>query len=186
MRSRLRHKHPAQIAVITPLAIIAFVGLLGLVVDIGVFRLIDGELENAADAAALAAAWYDPVCPYTPDIDPRCAADNQPGMALRVAQQFASYNTGLAGALCGSPLPRLDDNSVRVHSIQSPKTTGVTVILQCRAGYLAGRVLGLGSTDITRWGTAAIGERQPGGTMGPYVVYVDTTSPPLIAGLVPQ
>ena len=60
---RLRHRHPAQIAVIAPFAIIALIGVLGLVIDIGMFRLIDSELENAADAAALAAAWYDPVCP---------------------------------------------------------------------------------------------------------------------------
>ncbi len=189
MWDRLRHNQPAQIAVITPLAIIALIGVMGLVIDIGLFRVIDSELENAADAAALAAAWYDPVCPYP---DPRCAADNAPSTAVGVAQRFADYNTGLAQALCGSPIARLTPDSVPVHQIQSPKTNGVTVILQCRAGYLAGRVLGLGSTEITRWGTAAIGEESDviadgttHRTMGAYVDRGGASIPPLIAGLAP-
>lgn len=186
MRFGLRHKHPAQIGVIAPFAIIALIGVLGLVIDIGVFQVIDSELENAADAAALAAAWYDPVCPVAPDPDPRCADGNQPGMAITVAQQYVDYNTSLASALCGSPIPRLDNNSVLAHPIQSPRAQGVTVILQCRAGYLAGRILGLGSTEITRWGTAAIGEQQAGGAMGGYVARGGSLTPPLIAGLVPQ
>lgn len=202
-RKRLSHKQPAQIAVIAPFALLALFGIVGLVIDIGVFRLIDSELENAADAAALAAVWYDPVCPGDPNNqltwDWRCGNgnpdpsqnDNSPGMATKMAQAFGYQNLGLATTLCGST--PVIDNPI-VHPLQAPKARAVTVIVHCHAGYLAGRILGLGSTEITRWATAEIGDAQDvpdgNGTIRRYINDYNYTPPnappPLVARLVPQ
>ena len=178
MRSTVCKRQRAQIIVVAPFAIIALVSILGLVVDFGMFRLIDSELENAADAAALAAVWYTPVCPTT---DLRCATDNgQPNKtAPQVATQFAQSNLGLARALCGTD-PTIDPH---IQPIQQPSTTAVTVIIQCDAHYLAGSILGLRQTQITRWATAAIGDKDPvTGKMGSYVA-PPAGSASLIAGL---
>lgn len=203
MLHRVRYRQPAQIALMVPFTIIALIGIMGLVIDVGVFRLIDSELENAADAAALAAAWYDPVCPGSDPADvsdrsdpaaadPRCPLGDTAEHAFAVAQQFGADNLGLATALCGST-PVIDQPLV--HPIQSPNARAVTVIVHCRAGYLAGRILGLGSTEITRWATAGLGEEQdftePDGTirrnLGAYAAYPGLSNPPapLIARLVP-
>jgi hypothetical protein len=198
----VRHRQPAQIAIIAPFAIVALISIVGVVVDIGIFRLIDSELENAADAAALAAAWYDPVCPGADSVNPddpverdlRCPLPTPTDNAAARAQEFGHYNLGLASTLCGS-MPVIDPPLV--HPILSPNTRAVTVIVHCRAGYVVGRILGLGSTEITRWGTAAIGQEQDvvdtNGTirrnLGAYVAYpvvTNTPAPPLLVRLVPQ
>ncbi len=188
MRHVSHARQRAQIAIVAPFAIIALVSILGLVLDFGIFRIIDSELENAAGAAALAAVWYDPDCPVT---DPRGGVGNTTGYADTAAEQFAQKNFGVATVLCGST-PTID-HPVLSHPINQPNALAVTVIVHCDAGYLAGRLLGLGSVTITRWGTAAIGNAVVDGTswkMGTYLpppggMVPPVGSPNLIAGLVP-
>ncbi|MBV9329462.1 MAG: hypothetical protein JO352_37645 [Chloroflexi bacterium] len=154
-----------------PVAILACIGVLGLVLDIGLFRVLDSDFENAADAAALAAAWYQPVCPVG---DPRCKTGSD---ATTVATSFLSRNLGPASNLC-SAYPSI---TVRSNQIHNPSAPAVSVIVQCNAPYLAGGVLGLnGGSQITRWATAAIGNEQPNGSLGDYAL----TGDPLIAALV--
>jgi len=47
---------------VATLAMTTMLGALSMVVDAGVFFVIQRQLQNAADAAALAAVWYDPAC----------------------------------------------------------------------------------------------------------------------------
>src|SRR6266851_622241 len=44
------------------LATAAMIGALSMVVDAGVYFVIQRQMQNAADAAALAAVWYGPAC----------------------------------------------------------------------------------------------------------------------------
>jgi hypothetical protein len=172
-RLPLARRQPAQVALIMPIAVITCIGILGLVLDLGVFRMIDSEFKNAADAAALAAAWYDPVCPVVdrrldtppgPPVDARCVRpDNQNANgAVSVANSVALSNLGLVSKLCADP-PNV---TPQFHPIQSPNVQAVSVIITCNAPYLAGAVLRIspGSTSITRWATAGLGSVQLDGT----------------------
>src|SRR5439155_27371846 len=58
-----RRRQPAQTFVIAALAMTSMLGALSMVIDAGVYFVIQRQLQNAADAAALAAVWYDPACP---------------------------------------------------------------------------------------------------------------------------
>jgi hypothetical protein len=177
-----------------PIAVIMCIGILGLVLDIGIFRVIDSEFENAADAAALAAAWYDPVCPVVnqagpPSLpqDPRCMTnpDNTQDSAAGIATRVATANLGLASKLCAGPptisLPQIDNPPSLW--IQSPTARAVSVVITCNAPYLAGAVLQVngGNTQITRWATAALGSMQQDGTFA----YHAGDSTPLVTSLVP-
>jgi uncharacterized membrane protein len=51
-----------QAIALVPIGLIAMFGMLALVVNLGLIFLLRSELQNAVDAAALAAAWYYPVC----------------------------------------------------------------------------------------------------------------------------
>ena len=203
--SRLGARQPAQIALIAPVAIMVFIAVIGLVVDIGFFRLIDSEMENAADAAALAAAWYDPVCPNNPQQtnppqDPRCEfksdgitprTDNDPSRcapqtcAEYEATLVATQNLGLASALCDSSV------LVQVSNPTPPNAPGaraVSVVIECNAPHVVGRILGVSQDmQIYRWGTAALGQVAAGSnpsrpSLGGYVA---GSSAPLLAALVP-
>src|SRR5258708_3264043 len=63
----MRPRQPAQTFVMAAVAITALIGTLSLVVDAGVYFVIQRPLQNAADAAALAAVWYYPACTNPPD-----------------------------------------------------------------------------------------------------------------------
>jgi hypothetical protein len=185
-----------------PIAVIACIGVLvlGLVLDVGIFRLIDSEFENAAAAGALAAAWYDPVCPApgdpaylppvpggtgvpcaNPDGTPRPDNPYQPvpnDAATFVATRTAKANLGLATRLCASQ-PSIQVNA---QPITDPSTRAVSVIITCNAPYLAGALLSGtgGSSQITRWATAAIGTVQKDGTFAYF-----PNDPNTVASLVP-
>jgi hypothetical protein len=59
MRGR---RQRGQTLVLATLAMTTMLGALSMVIDAGVFFVIQRQLQNAADAAALAAVWYDPAC----------------------------------------------------------------------------------------------------------------------------
>jgi len=179
-----------------PMAVIMCIGVLGLVLDVGIFRLIDREFENAAAAAALAAAWYDPVCPVptNPQFlgpDTRCTTNKSDGTprpdntyqpqpndtATQVAVDIANRNLGLAKKLC-SDVPTIQVNT---GSIQNPSANAVSVIISCHAPFLAGAILRAGDGGtLTRWATAAIGSVQTNGTFA----FVPTQDKELLATLV--
>jgi len=59
------HRQRAQTMTIAVLAMTSMIGALSMVIDAGVYFVIQRQLQNAADAAALAAVWYDPSCDST-------------------------------------------------------------------------------------------------------------------------
>jgi hypothetical protein len=59
----VRRRQRAQTFVLAALAMTSMLGALSMVVDAGVYFVVQRQLQNAADAAALAAVWYDPACP---------------------------------------------------------------------------------------------------------------------------
>jgi hypothetical protein len=58
-------REPAQTFVVAALAMTCMLGALSMVVDAGVFFVIQHQLQNAADAAVLAAVWHSPACDGT-------------------------------------------------------------------------------------------------------------------------
>ncbi len=188
MRKHPRHKQQGQIIVAVPIALLAFIGMVTLVVDIGTVKLLQSEMQNAADAAALAGVWYDPVCPlsYT-----TCASDNAAMVAAAAAQtpramaaekvaiDYASVHNGaLLKILCGSQ----PDVSPQNKTLNVPRVNALTVVIHCQAGFLSGSVLGVGPIDIWATGTAAIGEDIGNKVMGNWPTQPSLT---LVGRLVP-
>jgi hypothetical protein len=60
-----RRRQPAQTLVVAVVAMTTMLGALSMVVDAGVYFVLSRQLQNAADAAALAAVWYWPACDFT-------------------------------------------------------------------------------------------------------------------------
>ncbi|MBV9174493.1 MAG: hypothetical protein JOZ81_30905 [Chloroflexi bacterium] len=192
-----------------PIAVMTCIAIIGLVVDIGFFRLIDGELENAADAGALAAAWYDPVCPNdptqtSPPQDPRCGVitatgalrtDNDPTRCPTTCAEYqanlvASKNLGLATALCGSTPTLTVSPNPPPAPLVNPSARGISVIIECDAPHVVGRIVGLNlPVHVIRWATAALGDDAnppgPPGTPRALGDYVAGSSAPLVVSLVP-
>src|SRR6266851_4935095 len=58
----MRRRQPAQTFIMAALGMVSMIGALSMVVDAGVYFVLQRQLQNAADAAALAAVWYEPAC----------------------------------------------------------------------------------------------------------------------------
>jgi Putative Flp pilus-assembly TadE/G-like len=147
------------------LAFAAMIGLLAMVIDAGLFYMVDSELQNAADAAALAAVWYLPACQNNQNCAP--ASDDQ-----RVpVTQLVGANLGLASALCAGPPPLSDSPtgasyvanvgnvsaSVTNSSLVFPPTQSVTVTAHCNSIFPLGGFVGRSSLSLNASATAAIG-----------------------------
>jgi hypothetical protein len=114
--------------------------------------------------------------------DGRCASDNTAGSADSVAASYAGYNLTLANALCAAPAV------VRAQrgALTTPRANAITVIVTCRVGFAAGRVLGLLATDMGVTATAAIGNQDADGNLADYIQPPPgVTDPPLVGRLVP-
>src|SRR5258707_15382587 len=68
----MRHRSRGQTIVFAALAMVALVGGLAMVVDTGMFFVIQRDLHSAADAGALAGAWHQPICPNAAGFAPPC------------------------------------------------------------------------------------------------------------------
>jgi hypothetical protein len=102
--------------VIAALAMTGMLGALSMVVDAGVYFVIQRQLQNAADAAALDAVWYTPAClgAYQTWIDAGCQAGNADPLPsgcnpvtatapCKAAVYTARANLGVAVSLCQGP-----------------------------------------------------------------------------------
>jgi len=170
---RMRRRERGQIIVFAAVIMVAVVGAMALVIDVGIFLIIQRQFQSAADAGALAGAWHDPVCPF-----PDPASPNSPGMNLclgpkstgaptaaeRVARQLAQVNGDRAAGLCGGAVtvtvPSPDGGVPR----NVPKNVrAIVVTVECDAGYMFGRILpGLITKHISASAAAAIGDRSIG------------------------
>jgi hypothetical protein len=175
MRVNYRHRQKAQIAPFALFAALVLVGAVALVVDAGVFFVAQRQIQNAADAAALGAAWYDNVCKFpagcepvsNPGCTPRCDADV-------VADAFANANMGgaLAAKLCTN-LTFLPDDKRKAPYATPPNGSnsqyfGLTFYIMqidCDVPYMFARVFPSipASLHVSATAMATVGYRTPTG-----------------------
>jgi hypothetical protein len=157
---RRASRQRGQTLVIAALAMTAMLGALSMVVDAGVYFVIQRQLQNAADAAALDAVWYAPACfqglGYQAWTDAGCQTSNAqplpPGCnpfiapdPCKAAVYAANANLGVAASLCQGPGT---SGAIPVQIATSPGTglnipsVGTYVVtLSCDAPHWFARVL---------------------------------------------
>jgi hypothetical protein len=173
-----RQRQEGQIIVIAALAMVAILAITSFVVDYGLQRVTERQLQNAADAGALAGAAClgspDPSCivnPVTHTVDPAFQARTF---------AYSAQNPAVSDRICGTadtPLPTWMRSpagdqpqnwtgSPNVYSsvqigTAAPSTGGsvptITVTMTCEAPFTFGRVIGLTTQPIKATATAAKG-----------------------------
>ena len=160
MTPRLKQRQPGQTIVLAAVAMVALVGGMAMVIDTGIFFVIQRQLQSAADAGALAGAWYDPICPQSGTI---VGCRPSPPTAQTVARAVAQANADAVRQLCGGavtvPVPRAGT------PLNLPQNVNAIVVtVECDAPYTFGRILGLvAPKHITASAAAAIGDRDTNG-----------------------
>jgi Flp pilus assembly protein TadG len=196
--------------VIAMLAMVSMLGALSMVVDAGIYFVIQHQLQNAADAAALDAVWYYPVCDDTlpsgqsgqagcqtlnPDPAPaQCTAPPAGNAApCTAAVNTASANLGIAMSLCQGP--NLPSGTIPVQiaagpldrSLNLPNVRPYVVTVSCQAPHWFARVLpGVNLTALlSASSSAAIGWPGPNGQLMGQAPQPDTDPPTrLVARLI--
>jgi hypothetical protein len=167
----MRRRRPAQAIVVAAVAMVAVVGGLAMVIDAGMFFVIQRQLQAAADAGALAGAWYQPVCAAASGV-PACktfAASDPPWPAQIVGQEVAMANTATISGLCVGgatvPTPTVGTPSGPAPGLNFPQRVNwIVVTAECDAPYTFGRILGLITPrHITASSAAVIGDRDVNG-----------------------
>jgi hypothetical protein len=168
---RRTHRQPAQTFVIAALAMTSMLGALSMVIDAGVYFVIQRQLQNAADAAALAAVWYDPACPSpnpawvtagcqlsNPDpTPPECLQPQNSAYSARpctAAVNQVKANWGIALSLCAGPDRATGSVPIKITanpglppsgSLNVPQVSPYFVSLECVAPHWFARALPLRS-----------------------------------------
>ncbi len=158
----MRRRTRGQTIVVAAIAMVAVVGAVAMVIDTGMFFVIQRQLQSAADAGALAGAWYHPVCPAGVEA---CHPGTTPS-AQDIGHDIAMANAQTINGLCGGTVNVPPPN---VGSIQLNLPQGVNVIVvtvECDAPYTFGRILGLVTPrHISASAAAGIGDRAPSGDL---------------------
>jgi hypothetical protein len=204
-----RHRQRGQTLVIAVVAMISMLGALSMVIDAGVYFVIQRQLQNAADAAALAAVWYDPACNGTPLTDPTgdwrnagcqpapAPANGCPPVApvadpldvgpCLAAKSQVQANLNVALSLCAGPNRTQGSVNVYVHPannvVSTPPIRPYVVTLSCDAPHWFAQVLPgvLPSMTIQTTSAAALGWLEQNGAVVGGARPV--TNPPLAARL---
>jgi hypothetical protein len=134
----------AQAMGLAAVAMVAMVSLLAFVIDAGSFFIVRRELQNAADAAALAGA-------YGMIVDHPTASS--------AASTYLYLNAPNAEKLCRHAVQF--DPVADVHfgstALAGGTSETITVTAHCEADYTFGRILNLGHRPISAQATAALG-----------------------------
>jgi hypothetical protein len=191
MRGR---RQRGQVMVIAVVATVSMLGALSLVIDAGLYFVIKRQLQNAADAAALAAVWYDPACPGSTWSDygcqtaggptaPECNVppNNLSGNALpcTAAVNQVKANSSVALSLCAGPILPTGAIAVDISAhpgvgppnsdpnLVVPNVTPYVVTVSCNAPHWFARVLpGVNLTmEINANAAAALGWRGDNGQL---------------------
>jgi uncharacterized membrane protein len=167
--SLVAHRQPAQAIGLAAVSIIALVALLAFVVDAASFFIIRSELQNAADAAALAGVA---LCPCPP---------NDAG-ARAIAEQYVRLNAPNAEKLCRhtvafNPVTDVDFPSASLNGGSSP---AMRVTVRCQADYTFGRIINLVSRTISANATAVLGRWDTSVTPHQIVDYLTGTLYPAV------
>ena len=173
MRRTNARRQPAQTLAVMAVVIVAIVGAVAFVVDLGFQMETRRELQNAADAGALAGVALLP--------------DDQAG-AIQQATTFAyqGSNASITDRICGpvaSPLPDTGASAPAAHpNVYAKATPGqksvsggnvytMTVTMECTAQFSFGRILDLSTAPIRASATAAKGSPKYVTCPFPMVVY---------------
>jgi hypothetical protein len=177
--------------VIAMLAMVSMLGALSMVIDAGIYFVLQHQLQNAADAAALDAVWYWGACKANPvdNADPwnqaGCQTSNgnpTPGQCTglpadkvnpcKAAVYAAQANLGVAVSLCQGPnlpsgtiLP--DVTATPGPPLNLPGISTYVVTVSCNAPHWFARVLpGVNLTaPISASASAALGWLGPSGSL---------------------
>jgi uncharacterized membrane protein len=156
MRRAFGHRQRGQTIAFAAVAMVAIVGGLAIVIDGGIFFVVQRQLQTAADAGALAGAWHDPIC-LVPSSGP--AFGCLPGPADAVAVAVAQANADTVKQLCGGviPAPTVTTGTTLV---RPSNVNTIVVTVSCDAPYSFGRILNLITPKhITASAAAATGNR---------------------------
>jgi hypothetical protein len=203
---RLQHRQQGQTIVLAAVAMVALVGAMAVVIDQGMFFIVQRQFEAAADAGVLAGAWHDPVCdlsfsawgcqpsaltptlissdpcdPYDPGIQNPCApCPSTPGF---LACDVAKANANGVAQLCVDPPHVTVSWGTPLNRPRAANT--IVVIVQCQAGYSFGRILNLNTKQVKFGSAAAVGGWN-NGDIGdfPSVCTPGPTTPCLVARLI--
>ena len=170
MRTLVRRRQSAQTMAVMAVVIVAIVGTLAFVIDLGFQMQTRRQLQNAADAGALAGVVLLPddqlgAVKQAIGARPTIGTDWQKAVAYRGA------NADITDRLCGTPTSQLPDypsvtaptEHSNVFSMARPgfdSTRGaytLTVTMECYTDFSFGRILGLTQAPIRASATAAIG-----------------------------
>jgi hypothetical protein len=166
MRRVIRRRQPGQTIALAAVAMVAVVGGLAMVIDAGIFLVVQRQLQTAADAGALAGAWHPPVCPAG-------GTGCLPGDAELVAKSVAQVNADTVKQLCGGVIAKPKTKTgTPVDRLITPNVNWIVVTVECSAGYSFGRILGLDRKLITASAAAAIGDRMSNGDIGDFTARV--------------
>src|SRR5690349_10894955 len=94
-RRAASQRQRAQAMAFAAIGMVSLVGAVAIVVDNGMFLVAQRQMQAAADAGALAGAWYDPICPSG-----QSGCLGSPGQALTVARDVAQANAAQVAPLC--------------------------------------------------------------------------------------
>jgi Putative Flp pilus-assembly TadE/G-like len=161
-----RQRERAQTYVIAALAMTSLLGAVSMVIDAGLYFVIQHQLQNAADAAALDAVWFAPACindSTGPWVQAGCQTSNPEPTAPGCAAPPASYpctaafdqvkaNWGVALSLCAGPDLQAGTPGVGVdvsanpglppsNPLNVPTVVPYVVTLSCDAPHWFARVL---------------------------------------------
>jgi uncharacterized membrane protein len=159
----LRHREHSQAMALAAVSIISIVAMMAFAIDAATFFVIRRELQNAADAGALAGAMYfSPDAPLIPPLTGACAAKTDPTIdsthndaVVRVACHYTDLNTGNASRLCNTPITLLNAYTAgRV--VNTYPNRAVVVEVGCQAQYSFGRILNLASRPVSAYAIAVI------------------------------
>lgn len=177
MMSIRRSRKRGQAMALGAVAMVAMVGFLAFVIDAGMFFMIRRELQNTADAAALAGAAFlekqtnNPLPPNgdvlnVPPLTPQCTGGlglTSPSpeqlKAAQIACTYGFQNAVTAGKLCLGPV-QMDTPTF---GKWPPKNISPTIVVNfhCEAGYSFGRIIsGLTNRQISASAEAALGLRE--------------------------
>jgi Flp pilus assembly protein TadG len=176
MRRLLQHRQSGQTIGLAAVAMIAVVGAVAFVIDLGFFLEGRRELQLAADQAAMAGVIFLPECSTQADgigqTPNPCAA---PANANDMAVQFLNNNGPIARQLCGHPTTSAD--FAQSSAINSGATPGsdvtpgtytppgtsdlyytLTVTIRCQPGFSFGRIImGSATQPLSASATAVVG-----------------------------
>ncbi|HEY3062397.1 MAG TPA: pilus assembly protein TadG-related protein [Chloroflexota bacterium] len=178
----LRGRQPAQALGLAAVAMVGMVGMLAFVIDAGSFFVVRRELQNAADAAALAAVAMCP-CPL---------ASPSQAQARFIAQQYVAANAFDVEQLCRHAVLFVPATDVTFPSPRDLTGVGfaspvVTVTVRCEADYTFGRILNLPPhRTISAHATAALGAWDVSVTPHQVVNYVNGSPNPTTTRLIPD